>query len=517
MPNIIQRATSKIASAMGYRLGTGNAVGIVQMQNPPEWDYRRYLQVYGQIGWVYAVVSVRANNIARVIWRLYRTNSQGDREELDETDPQGGPLIRLFRKPNPFQTKYQFLYQHQSYKDLVGEAFWQINFTTKRLPGEIWLMPPSFVSVLPSEDNYIGGYRYKRGRTDLTFAPQEVIHIMHPNPDNPYRGISPAQALTLTLSLDTLNRKHQERLYYNQAVPSLVVSYKPEDAPNTPELRKELEQSFNEKFRGNMNAGKAFFAYGSDVKTLTIDNRHLESIAMMKFSRDDILGAYNTHPAIVGVAENVNKANAWAANYQFAMQVVTPELTDIRESVNEQLCPFFGDYLEFDFDNPASEDEAEQAGILDGHVKSTLMSIEEARQSTDLGDIDQNDHFLIAPGWQIVKGSDILAGNVTNAQSSIPPNDQPQTAKGLTGDLPKVRIDNEEHWKRVIATQETYEKQAMAPLKDLLADTKKGVLSQLRAGQKAEVNQQHFAEGYKHRMMPILQKCMDEAYDRAKD
>ena len=57
----------------------------------------------------------------------------------------------------------------------------------------------------------------------------------------------------------------------------------------------------------------------------------------------------------------------------------------------------------------------------------------------------------------------------------------------------------------------------MAPLKDLLADTKRGVLSQLRAGQKAEVNQQHFAEGYKHRMMPILQKCMDEAYDRAKD
>ena len=86
-PNVFQKAAQSIArSVLGYRFGTEQGVGIFDMLNPPEWDYKKYLQAYGQIGWLYAVCSARANNIARNPWRLYRTNSQGDRDEVDEKD-----------------------------------------------------------------------------------------------------------------------------------------------------------------------------------------------------------------------------------------------------------------------------------------------------------------------------------------------------------------------------------------------------------------------------------------------
>ena len=421
-PNIFQKA---LRSLMGYRFGTEQSVGIFELLNPPEWDYKKYLAAYGQTGWLYAVCSVRANNIARNVWRLYRTNSQGDRDELDENDKKTAGLFQLLKKPNPFQTRYELFYQHQNYKDLVGESFWVMNFTTKGLPAQIWLAPPAYMNVIPSPTDYISGYQFKRGKTDITFDPSEVIHIMHPNPNNPYRGISPAQALTTDLAISQLGRKYQETLFHNQATPRLAIMYK---GDKNSDQRKEYGQSFEEQYGGVRRAGRTLHLFGAeDVKVLSLDAQQTAYIEQCKLTRDDILGAYNTHPAILGIAENVNKANAWAANYQFALQVTTPELTAIREELNEKLCPFFDDYIELDFDNPVSEDEAEQAGILDNHVKSTFMSLEEGRAEADLGDIQPEDHFLLPPGWQVIKGSELLAGTA-NTQTSIPPNSTPKSS-----------------------------------------------------------------------------------------
>lgn len=510
-PNIIQRTIQRMT---GYRFNTQSGVGIYEMMNPPDWDYKKYLSAYGQIGWLYAVVSVRANNIARNPWRLYRVDSQGDRTELNENDAKAGDLIRLISRPNKFQTRYNFFYQHQNYKDLVGEAFWQINFNNKGLPAEMWLAPPAYMNVIPDNSpngNYIAGYEFKKNVTRILFTPEEIIHIMHPNPANPFRGISPAQALTTNLAVDQLSRKHQEKVFYNNAIPALVVSYKADAMPKTSEQRKELEQSFDERFRGVRNAGKTMFAYGSDVHAIALDNHQLDIIELNKMSRDDILGAYNTHPSIVGISENVNRANADAANYQFALQVVTPELTDIREALNQKLCPFFGDYLNFDYDNPVSEDVAQQATILDGHVKSGIISIEEAREELGNGEIALDDHFVLAPGWQVVTGADLLAG-VSNTQSSIPPNDQPKSLKKKYSDA-----EGEEIWKRLIKPTEAYEPPLIKVCNDIFSVTKEDVLRQVNEGKKPHVNETQIRTGYKDKATPILTKCLQDSIKNGAD
>ena len=501
-PEFIQRAANKLATGLGYHFNSPAAIGVYNMSNPPEWNYEQYLKMFGQIGWLYAVVSVRGNNIARNTWRLYRVDSRGDREELDETDSEAGDLIRLIKHPNKFQTRYQFFYQHQNYKDLVGESFWQMNFTKGGIPAEMWLMPPAYTLVVPDASptgGYIKEYRYKRGPIDLHFEPQEVIHIMHPNPYNPFRGVSPAQALTLNLSIDVLSRKHQERLFFNNAIPALVVSYAAGSVPPTPEQRRELEQSFDARYRGTMNAGKTMFAYGSDVKAITIDNHQLDMINLSKLGRDDILGAYNTHPAVVGIAENVNRANADAANYQFALQVSTPELTDIREAINQKLCPFFGDYLEFDFDNPVAEDVAQQAAILDGHCKSGIISIEEARAKLDQGDINPDEHFVIAPGWQIVKGSDILNNTIVAnpAQPSIAP-------KGMA-------VKKKSTWQTIISNTDKHERAVIGALEGVFGETKADILKQVKAGKKPVVDKVKFHSDYIGAVLPALEKCCNDS------
>ena len=112
--------------------------------------------------------------------------------------------------------------------------------------------------------------------------------------------------------------------------------------------------------------------------------------------------------ASIGGTESVNRANADAQILNFARWVMVPRLTKLREKWNMSLVPDFGDDLELDYDSPVPEDTAAMAGVIDGHVKSGIMSIEEARQELDWGDIDPDEHFMIPINFSIKTGDEIL-------------------------------------------------------------------------------------------------------------
>ena len=113
-----------------------------EMQAPPGWGYQSYLKAYGEIGWLFAVVNSLAQAVAKVPWHLYELDKNGERIEVMRHE-----LIDLFNRMNPFQTRYQFMYLATMYKMLVGEEFWVLNLDGTR-PEEIWLAPPSYMTVI---------------------------------------------------------------------------------------------------------------------------------------------------------------------------------------------------------------------------------------------------------------------------------------------------------------------------------------------------------------------------------
>jgi hypothetical protein len=58
----------------------------------------------------------------------------------------------------------------------------------------------------------------------INFAVDEIIHIMTPNPHNPYRGLSEAQALTATLDSERYAASLQNKIFYNDGRPGLLLS-----------------------------------------------------------------------------------------------------------------------------------------------------------------------------------------------------------------------------------------------------------------------------------------------------
>ena len=304
-----------------YRLGIPSMGGSLfeAMQSPPGWEYQSYLKAYGEIGTLFACVNVIAQATAKVCWHLYQVDSEGEQEEIFEHE-----VINLFNWMNPFQTRYQFFYLATMYKLLVGESFWVLNFDGKRQPGEVWLAPPAYMMVVPHPTKYISHYEFMRTgmAQPVPFTVDEIIHVKTPNPFNEYRGLSPAQALTVDLDSERYAARYQQKFFFNDATPGFVLEYPAENMPPS-ETRKELVQEWEERYRGFRNRGKVAFLFGAKANVITMSMKDMDFGVLRKFNRDAIMAAYHVPPSKLGIVENVNKANAVVANYDFQITVCT--------------------------------------------------------------------------------------------------------------------------------------------------------------------------------------------------
>lgn len=370
-----------------YRL-SGSAYSAMEI--PPDWSYEQYLRVYGQVGWLFGAVSLIANSVAEVPWHLYRLGAGGKKEELDSH-----PLLDLWAYMNPFQTRYQFTELLQMYLSLVGEAFIVLNYNRLGQPAEAWLAPPQYMVIVPSRDKYISHYEYQREGNVLRLEIPEVIHVFSPNPQNPYRGIAPAHAISTDLDTERFSARYQQRVFYNDGMPGMMIEY-PDVPPK--EERDKIRAEWNEIHRGWRNARKTGFLWGgAKAHTLAISNKDMEYYNLRHVNRDVILGAYHIPGSLMGIAEIGSRARAEADEYIYAKYTVRPALTRLREALNEQLVPQFGPDLHFEFDDPVPQNRVEQVDEAAKLVPIGVITREEARRKLGYGDKPASGETLLAP------------------------------------------------------------------------------------------------------------------------
>ena len=428
-----------IEKATGYRLGTprggSSMMEITEMQVPPSWGYQSYLQAYGQVGWLFACVNVIANSVAAVPWTLYELDKNNERKEITEH-----PLIDLLNHINPYQSRYQYFYISTMYKKLVGESFWQLNFDGKGQPVEMWLAPPAFMSVIPSPTKYIDHYEYNRNNVKVSFTVEEIIHIMSPDPYNPYRGKSEAQALADVIDSERYAAKMQNKLFYNDARPGFMIKYPAENLPNN-ETRKELMQEWDERYKGYRNSGKAAFLWGGEPSNITLSPKDMDFANLRGFDRDTIMGAYRVPKSVMGITEGSNRATADATNYTFAMYVVRPELTAIREALNKELVTFYPGKLYLDFENPVPEDTTAGINNTVNVYKAGLVTKDEARAMIDLTPVEDGtgeEYFVQPSPFGAGTGDNVL----TPSDNSTPANNAPERSNEAGKGLKKKSTQN---------------------------------------------------------------------------
>jgi len=487
-----------IRRLLGYRLGGG---GFTEMAIPPGRDYQGYLQAYGNIGWLFGAVSLIANSVASSEWMLYQASNE---EEIDNH-----PLVDLWNRINPFQTRYQFLLMLQTYIELVGEAFIVLNKNRLGVPAEMWLAPPGNMTIVPSAETYISHYEFSRGSVKVKLEVPEVIHIFNPNPANPYRGIGAARSISTDLDSELYAGKYQNKLFYNDATPRVFLEF-----PDLPpaEERKRLRDEFSDMHQGWRNAYKPGFLWGgAKASNVAFNMRDADFAALRMASKKLILGAYHIPESLIGAADIGSRARAEADEYVFSKYTIHPALQRIREALNEQLCPLFDEDLEFDFVNPVPEDIDRLRNQNRQDFTAGIITREEAR--------------LVIGMDAEAEGTFLLPFSVLE----VPAKQLQPLKRDLTGYANHyfamhysrwLEPQKDAFWKAYIAKTEGEEKLFITALKKLWDDQKKEVISNLKNAQGPEdalFDVGEAEEEFDDKLQPLIGEVFNHHYSDAQD
>lgn len=318
---------------------------------PPMMEANDYVRSYGQIGWLYACVTKRADAVASTDLHLYRLDGQSNRTEIFDH-----PLLTLLQKPNPFMTGYKMDMLTGIYMDLVGEAFWVVERDARGNPIELWPVNPAYMWIVPDEEEYIKGWVYRCGAKNIPIDPQDVVHFYFPNPDNPYRGIGPAQAASVDIQCSQFANEWNRRFFYNSARPDALIEF---DRTLDEDEYNQIVEHWKASHSGVENAHKIGMLEIGHYKQISTTPKDMDFSALHTLSRDSILSIFGVPKSILGITEDVNRATAETAEYTFAKRTVKPLLRMREDDLNAQFLPLYrDDRLLMEYDDPTPEDRA---------------------------------------------------------------------------------------------------------------------------------------------------------------
>jgi len=399
---------------------------------------------------LFGVVSKIAIGVADTKWKLYRINPNGEDKEVKQH-----PLLDLLYYFNSFQTGQEGQELTSMYVDLAGECFWVLNRNRLGVPAEIWLAPPSKMKIVPSKKEFIAGYVYGDGNEAMPLEVRDVIHIKLPNPANIYRGLGYVEALAVDLDAEDYAARWNRNFFWNSARPDGALEF---EGTLTDEQFERVKTQWAERHQGTDKAHRtAILEGGGKYHQIAITQKDMDFGGLRKMNRDNILGAFGVSLSVMGISQDVNRANAEAGEYTFARWVIKPRLTRIREKLNEQLVPQFDSKLRLDFVDPVPENqELALKKAVDG-VRGGFLTINEARAISGFPASPSGDVFLIPM---------TLLPTPAKAISSL-------RAKRFSEDTKAT------YWRNYITKTENQEKPFIAILKRLWNDQEKEVLGKL--------------------------------------
>lgn len=325
------------------------------------------IEAYGRSGTLFAIINQLSTGTAAVDWHMHRiTGSEADVcPHCAPNDPQGRgvvlvpahPALSVWQRPNDFFTSMLFVETFQQHQDLVGEAWWVVAYVGGR-PIELWPVRPDRMAPVRDPKKFILGYVYRSPDGQLVpLKLNEVIMQRTPAPWDPYRGAGAVQTLLNNVYGAEYAAQWNRRFFENSATPGGVIEmpvHLDEDEWD------EFQRRWAESHRGVSNAHTvATLEYGAKWIDTKFTQKDMEFAELRRVNREEIREAFAVHGQVLGLSENVNRANAEAGEYGFAKRLIVPRCERIRDALNGPFLKLFGTMgkgYAFAYTSPVPED-----------------------------------------------------------------------------------------------------------------------------------------------------------------
>ena len=316
--------------------------------SPGSGNMEQHLGAMSAQSTLFAIVDRIASSIAAVTWRLYR----GTGETRVEVDPH--PALTVWNKPNPFYTQSEFVETIQQHYELTGEWWWAIGrsnlLSGAGPPVELWPVRPDRMRPVKHPTEFISGYVYGIGTNEVPLRLEDVVFNKRPNPLDPYRGIGPIGTLLVDIEGEAAASAFNTQFFRSGAEPGGIIEV--DQRLTDPEFD-EMVARWESQHKGVGNAHRVAVLEQGQWKDRRYTQRDMQFEQLRRFSRETFRQAWGFPKPLLGDVEDVNRANAEAAEVVFSRWLLVPRLNKLRTSLNDDFLPQFGSLgqgYEFDYD-----------------------------------------------------------------------------------------------------------------------------------------------------------------------
>ena len=306
---------------------------------------------------LFAIVDRIASSEGSAEWRLYRGKrpKESDVQALrDRAEVTVHPALTVWNKPNPFYTQTEFVETIAQHYELTGEWWWTIS-RSKLLNGagppvELWPVRPDRIRPVKHPTEFITGYVYGIGADQIPLRLDQVIFNKRPNPLDAYRGIGPVGTLLLDIEGEAAASAFNTQFFRSGAEPGGIIEV---DENLTDAEFDQMTARWESQHKGVGNAHRVAVIEAGHWVDRRYTQRDMQFEQLRRFSRETFRTAWGFPKPLLGDVEDVNRANAEAAEVVFSRWLLVPRLNKLRTSLNDDFLPMFGELgrgYHFDYD-----------------------------------------------------------------------------------------------------------------------------------------------------------------------
>lgn len=317
------------------------------------------LNQMASVGTLFSIVDRISSSQAQIEWCLYLNARSGKKEDRIEID--NHLALDLWKKPNDFHTGSMLREMGQQHFELTGETWIVLerNEIFRDIPLGMWTVRPDRLEPVPGETTFLAGYIYTSSDGEkIPLELDEVLSIKRPHPTNPFRGLGAVESIMLELKSARAVAEWNNVFFKNGAMPGGIIEI--ENELDDKQWRT-LMTRWKESHQGVGRAHRVgTLEHGAKFTPVSYSLKDMQMVEVRGMNRDTIMEALGISRHMLGITEDVNRANAMAGEYMYAKYIDLTRAVRWREMLNHFYLPLFNDArpLMFDFHSPVPEDEA---------------------------------------------------------------------------------------------------------------------------------------------------------------
>lgn len=315
-------------------------------ESPEAYDLVSNAVAYAVHNVIYACVYAIASSGAGLPIKLVRRErgvDPGDWEQIFDH-----PVLDLLAEPNPWNTGIDLMEATLSDLELTGDVFWYVVTDAANVPREIHRLRPDWMDVVPHPNRFIQGYLLKKSGQSIAFGVDEIMHHKTFNPLSVYRGQSSISAARMPASLDVQAQIYGKSFFKNSARPDGVLETEEDLGEDD---YKTLREDWTKAHQGPKKAHRvAILDKGLKYHAVQISPKDIDFVTLRKLSREDVAMCFRVPPAMIGIFEYANYANAKEQKASFWHETMIPKLQKLELWLTRNLARRFDPDLIVKFD-----------------------------------------------------------------------------------------------------------------------------------------------------------------------